>query len=247
MSPKVKKEVPDEVEAHVISSVEKPKPSDPEWNSYVLSLLTEEELVEGKYPTTDGLRRVAEILMGEMNIDVKTTQSPGSHNGMVATAECLIELLTIPKYIREVADATPENTEFPYSRHLTAVAGTRAEGRALRKFLRLRKIITAEEANTEGAQIDASQKMNQGQAKMIDFMAKKFNFDGWKLVNHLLAEREPNKKYNSLNEISYDFTVSTIMPECQKFQQKDKEGNLNQVPAEFEGYDSNLLNERWKS
>ena len=42
-----------------------PMPTDPKWNDYVLSLFEENELFD-KMPLTNGLRRVAELLMGRI-------------------------------------------------------------------------------------------------------------------------------------------------------------------------------------
>lgn len=263
MSPK-KRQIPEELEddavladnvvAHTETKLDTPSMQSPEWNDYVLSLLADDEYSEKdgkKYPTTDGLRRVTEFLLGEINIETTLVQAPSEVNGMVAACECGITLLTevgmLLKGVKEVADAHYKNTDFPYSKHLSAVAATRAEGRALRKLLRLRKIITAEEANSEGSVVDVSQKMNYGQVKLIDGMCSRFDIDGWKFVADLLKKKEPNKKYNLFNEVPYDFTVEVIMPEIQKFQQKDKDGNQIQPSEDIKGYDSNLLSERWRS
>ena len=167
---------------------------------------------------------------------------------MVAACECIVssnEQFNGYKSVTEVADASPENTDFPYSKFLTAIAGTRAEGRALRKFLRLRKVVTAEEVGSGAA--PTAEGMKQNQAKMLATLGERFNLNIWKFVADLLKKSEPNKVYNYLNEISYDFTVGTILPEIQKFQQKDKEGNIIKVPEELMGYQNNLLEERWKS
>jgi hypothetical protein len=248
MSPRAKKEeVPDSIIAHVEEPKTNPTPTSPEWNEFVLSQLTEEEFSEkdGKrYPTTDGLRRMVDVLCNEtVSIDTRIIQAPGNHNGMVAACECYVTALG--KVVREVADASPENTDFPYSKFLTAIAGTRAEGRALRKFLRLRKVVTAEEVGSQS--VDTTERMNPTQLNILKTLGERYNVNVWKFVTSLLAEREPNKVYNYLNEVQKDFVIERILPELNKFQGKDKDGNMVQVPEDLKGYDSNFVVERWKS
>jgi hypothetical protein len=230
---------------------DKPTPSSPEWNDYVLSLLTEEEWGEKggkKHPITDGLRRVADLLYPDVDLETSVVQAPGSHNGYVAVCECLISYENGPDYrrVREVADASPDNNEqYPFSLYHTAVAGTRAEGRALRKFLRLRKIVTLEEVSGETE--NNADKMNETQLKILATLGERFNVNVWKFVTTKMKEKEPNKIYNYLNEIPKDRVLDVILPELNKFQSKDASGNMVQVPADLAGYDSNFVTERWKS
>lgn len=251
MSPKAKKEeVPDSIVAHVESPKEKPTPTSPEWNDFVLSHLTDEEFSEKdgkKYPTTDGLRRAAELLICELAISTRIVQAPSSENGMIAACECTVSngMFVGSKSVTEVADASPENTDFPYSKFLTAIAGTRAEGRALRKFLRLRKVVTAEEVGSQS--VDTTERMSPTQLNILKTLGERYNVNVWKFVTSLLAEKEPNKVYNYLNEVQKDFVIERILPELNKFQGKDKDGNMVQVGEEFKGYDSNFVVERWKS
>lgn len=247
------KQLSDNIVAHVEEPKTNPTPTSPEWNEFVLSHLTDEELSEKdgkKHPTTDGLRRVAEVLFGDIQIIVTPHQSPSTENGMVATAVCLIETQKDAGWvgyrkIQEIADASPENTDFPYSKFLTAIAGTRAEGRALRKFLRLRKVVTAEEVGSQS--VDTTERMNPTQLNILKTLGERYNVNVWKFVTSLLAEKEPNKVYNYLNEVQKDFVIERILPELNKFQGKDKDGNMVQVPEDLKGYDSNFVVERWKS
>lgn len=259
MSPKGKtKELPDQVETHInemsdlILGKEKEPPTitSPEWNDYVLSHLIEEEWREDKSgkknPTTDGLRRVADLLFGEVYIDTDTTQSPSAENGMVATARCIIETTEGKlRHVKEVADATPENADFPYSKYLTAIAGTRAEGRALRKFLRLRKVVTAEEVGSDVPETEKKAVITQ--VNVLKKMGEQYDINIWAFINKYLKEKWGNKVFNYINEVPYDFMLEPILSNIQKYQQKDKDGNMIQVPVELKGYDPNFIQERWKS
>ena len=264
MSPKGKtKELPDQVEAHInemsdlILGKEKEPPTitSPEWNDYVLSHLIDEEWREDKNgkknPTTDGLTRVAELLFGELNIIGKIVQSPSPENGMIATAECRIERHPHDigqnfRAVVEMADATPENNAtFPYCQYMTAMAGTRAQGRAIRKFLRLRKVVTAEEVGSEVPETE--KKVVMTQVNILKNFGEKYNINIWAFVNKQLKEKYPNKVFNYLNEVPYDFMVDTVLDRIQVYQQKDKEGNMMVVPVELQGYDPNFIQERWKT
>lgn len=60
---------------------QRPDVLSPEWNDYVLELFTEKELIDGN-PLTTGLRRVAELLIGEIisskptDVQVLQTNNP---------------------------------------------------------------------------------------------------------------------------------------------------------------------------
>jgi len=44
----------------------RPRYDSPEWNEYVMGLFDEGELIDGKYPNVNSLRRLAELLLGEI-------------------------------------------------------------------------------------------------------------------------------------------------------------------------------------
>ena len=248
----VEENIPDNLEAHldVKDPNIRPAVTSPEWNDFVLSHLLEEEYAEDKngkkHPTTDGLRRVAEELFGELFLDTDTTQSPSSENGMVATARCIIETTEGNlRHVKEIADATPDNTDFPFSKFLTAIAGTRAEGRALRKFLRLRKVVTAEEIGSTS--VDTEKKAVLTQVNVLKKMGEQYDINIWAFINKYLKEKWGNKVFNYINEVPYDFMLEPILANIQKYQQEDKDGNMVQVPEELKGYDANFIQDRWKS
>jgi hypothetical protein len=136
-------------------------PTDPDWTEYVLSKLSPDELSPEGRPTCDGLRRVAELVLGPtVNSSVRIIQAPGPENAMTAVAEFSYTYESIHTN-REVtftaaADCNSGNTDGMFSKFATAMAETRAEGRALRKALRLRRIITAEEPSALFHDVDLS-------------------------------------------------------------------------------------------
>jgi len=124
-----------------------------EWNDYVLSQLAGDEKQDDA-PTVDGLRRVAQQLLGPIISSVTTNLLMNERATAVAYE---VEFLWQYEDARQgqnvsfggVADVTDENSTHPYSQYRAALAETRAEGRALKKALGLKKIMTAEETNPE--------------------------------------------------------------------------------------------------
>lgn len=132
-------------QAEVKQSNDIPNYGDENWEEYVLSNFTEEELYEGKFPTLNGLRRVAIKVFGHCiesyPIDLKW-------NG--DSALCLYRLVFFSKDLKTnvvygaAADATQNNMNGAYCVYPSAIAENRAEARAYRKMLLL-KVVTADE------------------------------------------------------------------------------------------------------
>lgn len=188
----------------VEESTEVPTMTSPHWNDYVLSKFTPEELFDGN-PTVDGLRRVAELLIGPVvESKTKVVQAPGNDNEgratVVATVTFLkkIEDYEGPVTYSGAADAYHGNIQPGFERYPVALAETRAEGRAYRKALRLRNI-AAEEAGvdmtpktTDNSAIVSP--LNSAQQTMIKMLAKGKNINVEKLL----------KSLDELGSISYN-------------------------------------------
>lgn len=139
-----------------LSEQEQPKTHPPditdyEWHDYVMSHFQPSELLNG-HPSTDALRRVGELLLGELNISCTYIQIPNSDNENRAVVSCKISygdtggvLEENVRFVQDLADADRSNTPKQFHNYLLATASTRAEGRCLRKALRLRKVLAAEE------------------------------------------------------------------------------------------------------
>ena len=172
----------------------KPSPNDFEWNDYVLGLLEEDEKISDN-PTTDGLRRIFEIAL-DCTITESTSevcQSPDPANGNRATVvHKLVYILNDPtvkeefkiRTVNGAADVYWGNCDKIYRNHPVAVAETRAEGRALRRGLRLRKVVAAEEIAKEVEDIDGNNvgKITNNQINFIDVLAKRLNINVTKLL-----------------------------------------------------------------
>lgn len=140
-----------------------PKYGSVDWNDYVLSMLTNDEKPKGN-PTVAGLRRIVEDLLGEIIFSGPIQVFPSTAVDGIGRATILYEIvfawkLGVEPYVdlssfeypqkvfRDVGEAWSGNTPEPFDVHASATATSRAEGRCLRKALKL-KVATAEEVNS---------------------------------------------------------------------------------------------------
>ena len=169
---------------------------DLEWTDYVLSLLSDDEKIKGN-PTTDGLRRVIEKALNCKIVQSvsKVIQSPSPDNEKRATVThtlCLhlntgsVESDGLNTVVVDgSADVYWGNCDKIYRNHPVAVAETRAEGRALKRALRLRKVVAAEElANDIDDHPDANSvdKITNNQINFMDVIAQRLNINVHKLL-----------------------------------------------------------------
>jgi len=118
------------------------------WQKFVLSLLKDDELIEG-FPSAPGLARVANLLYKRVEINSSVIKAPTSHDRSAtsqATVNVFSSLGDAPHYLKYTAsaDVSESNTKSPYNKHPVATAETKAIGRALKLLLGL-KIHTFEE------------------------------------------------------------------------------------------------------
>jgi hypothetical protein len=190
----VNKEVAQEVGELAPNAV--PSIHDIEWTDYVLSMLSDDEKIKGN-PTTDGLRRVLEKALNCRIIESssRVVQSPSPENEKRATVTHTLRLYlnNADKDAADLnmisvdgsADVYWGNCDKVYRNHPVAVAETRAEGRALKRALRLRKVVAAEELasdvedHPDGNSVD---KITNNQINFIDVMAQRMNINVSKLL-----------------------------------------------------------------
>ena len=211
-----------------------------EWNDYVLGLLSEDEKIDGN-PTTDGLRRIFEIALRCTVIESTSNvvQSPDPNNEKRATVVHTIgyilnsegldkDNLNVRKVVSGAADVYWGNCDKIYRNHPVAVAETRAEGRALRRGLKLRKVVAAEELakdiedTPDGESVG---KISQNQINFMDVMAKRLNTN----IQELLVDLSIDSSI--INNISHEDAIVAIR-ELSKYQQK-----VDQIPAKLVGYE----------
>jgi hypothetical protein len=222
-----------------VQSAEKPPMHSLEWTDWVLAHLDEDEKIKGN-PTTDGLRRIFEQVL---NCEVtealsRVVESPTPQNEKRATVTFHLGFVLkdegVPlelkkKHVEGSADVYWGNCDKVYRNHPVAVAETRAEGRALRRALKLRKVVAAEEIADEiedHVDKDNATKITNNQLNFIDVIAKRINVNVVKLLDQLAIKRA-----NSYN-IEHTDAV-TVIQQLGEYQSK------NTVPSELEGYDAN--------
>lgn len=238
--PKVRKE-----ESASAQSVESNKDeltiNDIGWTDYVLSNLSDDEKISGN-PTTDGLRRIFEIVMKCKLVQSTTSviQSPSPENEKRATVihrlvyrlnswssdTDAINTITVDGS----ADVYWGNCDKVYRNHPVAVAETRAEGRALRRALKLRKVVAAEEL-AENIEDDISNdsvnRISSNQLNFLDVMAKRLNIGVVALANKLSLDGQNIKK------LLHDDGVKLIR-ELSRYQQ-----DIDSIPEDIKPYESN--------
>ena len=209
-----------------------------EWTDHVLSKLSDDEKIAGN-PTTDGLRRIFEVVLDCTVISASTeiVQSPSIENEKRATAihHLKFAMNSLPdssalKYrsVSGSADVYWGNCDKIFRNHPVAVAETRAEGRALRRALRLRKVVAAEEIAKDiedHPDHDTITKITNNQINFIDVLAKRLDINVIKLLDKLALNT------TNIYNIGHGDAVNLVQT-LTTYQQ------TNNVPSELVGYNS---------
>jgi len=229
--PRTKKQVEESVETQAQVT-----PNDIGWTDYVLELLSDDEKIKGN-PTTDGLRRIFEIALNctVINSTSEVTQSPDPENGNRATVvHSLTYVLNDSKTPAEIktrtvngaADVFWGNCDKIFRNHPVAVAETRAEGRALRRGLRLRKVVAAEELAEEVADIDGDNvnKISDTQINFMDALCRRLDINALTLAEHMELDNA------NIRNLTHREGVS-IIRQLSGYQQ-----DIDSVPEFIKGY-----------
>jgi hypothetical protein len=226
-----------------ITTIESPAknvtPNDIEWTDHVLSLLSDDEKIAGN-PTTDGLRRVFEIALNCDIIDSSSNvvQSPSPDNEKRATVVHTISYFlkdeSVPEQSKHrsvsgAADVYWGNCDKVFRNHAVAVADTRAEGRALRRALKLRKVVAAEELAKDiedHPDANSVSKISNNQINFIDVLAKRLNINVVNLLDSLSIQT------TNIYDMTHDDGVKSIK------ELSTLQTNLESIPEKLKGYDA---------
>ena len=208
-----------------------PEPTDEGWYDFLIDNLYENELVQGN-PTTDGLRRLTERFYGEIvksKSDVIDTEHDG--NGLRCTVR---HTLLIRKYktgtlaeCDACIDVDYRGVPHPFNRHVVATADTRAEGKALRRALKLR-VVTAEEVQTQVSEeevLTAQDHINDQQIMAINAVCRKHNLNVEKVTKSVYNNAKTLKQLTNLE-------ASVLMDKITSYQREKS------IPEELLGYDA---------
>ena len=240
-----------EEEAAVIKEVvgstnEESRPSmfSDEWNPYVMAHFHTNELIDGN-PICAGLRRVAELLLGDI-IESGPEQVFPATDGMAPDRATVVFKVVFDwmntgqqRVFKEVADVWHGNTDDLFCAHPVATASTRAEGRALRKALKLRVLAAEELARKDIVEIvkqsvKSANRIDGITNQQIQFMD---NFCSRFDINVLNFINMGKETYPSIYEINKD-KAAQMIKHLNQYQKPD-----NEVPDSIKGYDTNWRSE----
>jgi hypothetical protein len=238
--PRPKKETVETTDLSEQVETKQPTPNDIEWTDYVLSLLSDDEKIMGN-PTTDGLRRIFENALDCVVVEATSNviQTPDISNEKRATVTHTLRYV-LKNYdtssqdlknrvVSGSADVYWGNCDKIYRNHPVAVAETRAEGRALRRALKLRKVVAAEELAKDiedHPDHDTVTKITNNQLNFMDVLAKRLDVNMSKLLEKLALSS------TNIYNISYSDAVD-IVTKLTQYQQQ------NNVSEDILGYESN--------
>jgi hypothetical protein len=215
------------------SDKEIPSYNSVEWHDYVMSHFTPEELIDG-HPKTNSLRRVAGLILGDIISSKPVNVWPVEGNG-VGRATVVWEVVFKWKLDGEkayrtfgdVCDTWEGNTDDLFLAHAVATAGTKAEGRALRKALNIRALAAEELCKKDvrkfiADQITTEERITSEQKNLINVKCKKLDIDVIKFIN------SGKKNYRSIHEVSKE-TAKAMIKNLNEY-------SVENVPENIKGY-----------
>ena len=223
---------------------DKPSITSPEWHDYVMQFFQPNELVEGN-PITAGLRRVAELLLGDIMesgpINVGAPSNDDGPGRATVTYRVTFNWMNSGQMrtYADTADVWHGNTDDLFCAHPVATASTRAEGRALRKALKIRALAAEELSKKDIVSIvkqttapkttdgdwNPEDRISSQQIGFIDNKCKQLDISVSGFIN------SGKNSYSRIDSITKN-TASEMIKQLNKYQNGD-----TSVPEEISGYD----------
>jgi len=217
---------------------EAPDYNSPEWHDYVMSKFQPNELIDGN-PITAGLRRVVEVVLGEITSTGPKQVFPAQDTNGPGRATVVYEVVIRQygtgkiKTYADTADVWHGNTDDLFCAHPVATACTRAEGRTLRKALKIRALAAEELAKKDivgivqatTADWNPEDTISNQQVTFINNKCKQLDIDVRKFVNMGSAH------YESINDVTRN-TAQKMLRQLNDYQQKGG------IPEQVQGYES---------
>ena len=216
-----------------------------EWNDFVMAHFHTNELIDGN-PICAGLRRVAEFLLGDIVESGPEQIFPASDSNGPGRATVVFKVVFnwmnegTTRIFREVADVWHGNTDDLFCAHPVATASTRAEGRALRKALKLRCLAAEELAKKDIVNIvqesvkkaptsgdyESDKRISGQQVQFIDNRCNQLDIDVLGFIN--IGENT----YGSINDVTKD-SAKKMIKVLNTYQ------NGGPIPDKIKGYNVN--------
>ena len=217
-----------------------------EWNEYVMAHFKRNELIDGN-PICAGLRRVAELLLGDIIESGPEQVFPASDSNGPGRATVVFSITFnwmntgSIRTFKEVADGWHGNTDDLFCAHPVATASTRAEGRALRKALKLRCLAAEElakkdivdivqqavkQAPTSG-EYEAGKSISSQQIQFIDNKCSMLDIDAFAFINM------GNGSFSTVSEVTKD-SAKKMIKVLNNYQ-----NNSGDIPDSIKGYKVN--------
>ena len=214
-----------------------------EWNEYVMAHFHNNELIDGN-PICAGLRRVAELLLGDI-IHSGPEQVFPATDGLAPDRATVVFKVVFDwmnsgqtRTFMEVADVWHGNTDDLFCAHPVATASTRAEGRALRKALKIRCLAAEELAKKDivgivkesvkktptSGDYEPTQNISTQQVQFIDTKCKQLDVDAFAFINM------GNGSYSSIGEVTKD-SAKKMIKVLNNYQ-----NNQADIPQNIRGY-----------
>lgn len=221
-----------------------PKYGSLEWNDFILSKFEPSELIDGN-PTCAGLRRVAEDMLGDIIVSRPTqvfaSDDPNGPGRSTVVFEIVIDWMNSGQLrtYADVADVWHGNTDDLFCAHPTATASTRAEGRALRKALKIRCVAAEELVRKKDVESIVRQSIQSKptmgewkeedqisgpQINFIDAKCKQLDVDVMAFIN------QGEKTYNAITDVTKK-TASKMLAVLNDYQ-----NNSKSIPESIVGY-----------
>lgn len=193
-----------------------------EWTDYILSHLEENEKVKG-YPTTAGLRRICEIFLGKLiKSTTKIQQTPDDKFYSCTAIHKMVFQQDEQKYTYTGAANTGQyNTQGVFLNYIVEVAETKAEGRCLRRALKLQTLVAEEIAGTD---IKEQEKITESQKNLISVLSggppRGINVK----INAIIKDRFRKDDINELTKNQGLILIKTL---------SSYQNNPNDIPEEY--------------
>jgi len=216
-----------------------------EWNDYVMAHFHTNELIDGN-PICAGLRRVAEFLLGDI-VESGPEQVFPATDGLSPDRATVVFKVVFnwmnggqQRVFKEVADVWHGNTDDLFCAHPVATASTRAEGRALRKALKLRCLAAEELAKKDivnivkesvkkaptSGEYEGGNKVSSQQVQFIDNRCNQLDVDVISFIN--MGENT----YGSIEQVTKE-SAKKMIKVLNNYQ------NGSAIPESIQGYKVN--------